>query len=39
VLGGEHGDEEQADGVAAHTKCLRVRQTSNPGSAQYRVNE
>jgi hypothetical protein len=27
VLGGEHGDEEQADGVAAHAKCLRVRQT------------
>jgi len=27
VLGGEHHDEEQADGVAAHAKCLRVRQT------------
>jgi hypothetical protein len=26
VLGGEHGDEEQADGAAAHAKCLRVRQ-------------
>jgi hypothetical protein len=25
VMGGEHGDEEQADGAAAHAKCLRVR--------------
>jgi len=25
VLGGEHRDEEQADGTAAHAKCLRVR--------------
>ena len=25
VLGGEHGDEEQADGAEAHAKCLRVR--------------
>jgi uncharacterized alpha/beta hydrolase family protein len=25
VMGGEHGDEEQADGAAAHAKCQRVR--------------
>jgi hypothetical protein len=26
VLCGEHGNEDQADGVAAHAKSLRVRQ-------------
>jgi hypothetical protein len=25
VLGGEHGDEEQADEAAAHAKSLRLR--------------
>jgi len=25
VMGGEHRDEEHADGAAAHAKCLRVR--------------
>jgi len=41
VLGGEHGDEEQADGAAAHAKCLRLRQrmTCESRKAQLRVNE
>jgi len=41
VLGGEHGDEEEADEAAAHAKCLRVRprKTCETGRSQLRVNE
>ena len=41
VLGGEHGDEEEADEAAAHAKCLRVRprKTCETGMSQLRVNE
>jgi hypothetical protein len=40
MLGGEHGDEEQADGAAAHAKCLRLRQRMTKSrKAQLRVNE
>ena len=41
VLGGEHGDEKQADGAAAHAKCLRVRprMTCEPGKCAVPVND
>ena len=34
-MGGEHGDEEQADGAAAHAKCLRLRQRKTCETRKY----